>query len=102
MSIGSVASGEVGENALRLAPLLMSIADAKQMLCVGHTIYELIGSGEIEVVKQGKKAASSSHRPSPTSNGCAPRPRLTGRGVNDARLKSGEGRARTSGTRPSR
>jgi hypothetical protein len=38
------------------SPLLMSVAGAKQALCVGHTkLYELIGAGEIEAVKQGSK-----------------------------------------------
>jgi hypothetical protein len=56
MSIGSVGLGELSREALRHGPLLMSVADAKRTLCIGHTkLYELIGAGELEVVKQGSK-----------------------------------------------
>jgi hypothetical protein len=56
MSIETAGLGELGGEALHRAPLLMSVADAKHMLCVGHTkIYELIGAGEIEAVKIGAK-----------------------------------------------
>jgi hypothetical protein len=56
MSIGSVGLGELGREALRNAPLLMSVADAKRALCVGHTkIYELINDGGIEAAKIGAK-----------------------------------------------
>jgi hypothetical protein len=56
MSIGSVGLGELDREALRHAPLLISVSDAKRTLCVGHTkIYELIKAGEIEAVKQGAK-----------------------------------------------
>ena len=56
MSIGMMASDVLGGDALRPAPLLMTVANAERMLCVGHTkIYELIRSRELEAVKQGKK-----------------------------------------------
>ena len=56
MSIGSVGLGEPGREALSHVPLLMSVADAKRVLCVGHTkFYELVSAGEIETVKQGSK-----------------------------------------------
>lgn len=46
----------VSRNAFHHAQLLMSVADAKRTLCVGHTkLYELIGDGEIEAVKIGSK-----------------------------------------------
>ncbi len=46
----------VSRNASHHAQLLMSVADAKRTLCVGHTkLYELIGAGEIETVKIGAK-----------------------------------------------
>jgi hypothetical protein len=56
MSIGSEGLGDLSREALRHVPLLMSVADAKRTLCVGHTkLYELIGAREIETVKIGAK-----------------------------------------------
>jgi hypothetical protein len=47
---------ESSPKAFHHAQLLMSVAETKRVLCVGHTkLYELIGACEIEAVKQGSR-----------------------------------------------